>query len=118
MKKYLYLILLSFTIFCLESAFAQMIVKSSDGQTELMRVDENGNATIAAKTTTVNLSMTGHTPQSGKVPYSIDSAGNLRWSGRPSSSGQFLSWNASTNNWDIADPPVGVPVLRGRPDRV
>ncbi len=103
------------TLLLIGGGYAQMIVQSSDGQTELMRVDENGDATIAAKTTTVNMAITGNTPRQGKVLFSNDNAGNLRWSLQPTTTGQYLSWNATTKQWEIAEPPVGVPGPPGPP---
>ncbi|MBD3377748.1 hypothetical protein GF406_22150 [candidate division KSB1 bacterium] len=85
--------------------FGQLVVKNSSQQ-PVMTVDDNGNATIIGKTTTTNLAITGNSPAQGKVPYSVDSNGNLRWSAQPTSTGQYLSWNASTHQWDVASAPT------------
>ncbi len=96
------------------TAFGQFIVKNSSG-TDLMIVDNSGNATISNKTSTNRLAISGDSPTLGKVPFSIDSNGNLRWSHQPLQAGQYLSWNAGASEWEVADPPVGLPGPPGPP---
>ncbi len=96
------------------SVLAQFTVKNSDNTT-VMTVDRDGNADIIGKTTTANLAITANTPRQGKVPFTIDNNGNLRWSAQPTSTGQYLSWNHTTHQWDVAEPPVGTPGPPGPP---
>ncbi len=95
-------------------AFSQFIVKNTTGD-NLMTIDNSGNATIFSKTTTQRLAIGGDSPAVGKVPYSIDSNGNLRWSHQPSETGQILSWNSDNDEWEISDPPTGIPGPPGPP---
>ncbi|MBD3377751.1 hypothetical protein GF406_22165 [candidate division KSB1 bacterium] len=110
-KRLLPIILFMITI---SPVFAQFTVKNSDNTT-VMTVDRDGNANIIGKTTTANLAITANTPLQGKVPFTIDNTGNLRWSAQPTATGQYLSWNHTTHQWDVAEPPVGTPGPPGPP---
>ncbi|MBD3383733.1 hypothetical protein GF407_02300 [candidate division KSB1 bacterium] len=114
MKTLIIVIGIFILVSCQGVVFGQFIVKNSSG-TDLLTVDNSGNATISNKTTTNRLAISGDSPTLGKVPFSIDGNGNLRWSRQPSQSGQYLSWNISAGEWEIANPPVGIPGPPGPP---
>jgi hypothetical protein len=103
MKRILELYLIS--LIFMGTGFGQLVVKNSSQQ-PVMTVDDNGNATITGKTTTTSLAIKGHSPAQGKVPFSVDGNGNLRWSAQPTATGQYLRWNESTHQWGIANAPT------------